>query len=110
MVLLALSVSGLALLLCICYAYSCKWRYEYSPNKCSVIVYNETKHDYLRSQRVWYLGNSIIEETENYKHLGFNNNKYLNQTISIKESCDKLKGTFLVLCTVEFSMKELYIL
>ena len=94
MVLLALSVSGLALLLCICYAYSCKWRYEYSPNKCSVIVYNETKHDYLRSQRVWYLGNSIIEETENYKHLGFNNNKYLNQTISIKESCDKLKGTF----------------
>ena len=40
------------------------------------------------------MGNSIIKETENYKHLGFNINKYLNQNISIKESCDKLKGTF----------------
>ena len=32
MVILALTVCGLALLLYICDAYSCKWRYEYSAN------------------------------------------------------------------------------
>ena len=43
MVLMALSIAGLAILLCICYAYSCKWRYDYSAPKSSIIVYNETK-------------------------------------------------------------------
>ena len=42
MVLMALSIAGLAILLCICYAYSCKWRYDYSAPKSSIIVYNET--------------------------------------------------------------------
>ena len=43
MVLMTLSIAGLAILLCICYAYSCKWRYDYSAPKSSIIVYIETK-------------------------------------------------------------------
>ena len=74
MVLMALSIARLAILLCICYAYSCKWRYDYSAPKSSVIVYNETKKNYQKSNRVWYLGNSIMAESKNYKHLGVNNN------------------------------------
>ena len=97
MVLMALSIAGLAILLCICYAYSCKWRYNYSAPKSSVIVYNETKNNYQKSNRVWYLGNSIIAESENYKHLGVNNNKYLSKKISIQDASHKLKGTFLSL-------------
>ena len=64
MVLLALYVAGLLCLLCICYAYSCKWRYEYPALKSSVIVYNETKCDYMKSKRVWRFGNDIIKENE----------------------------------------------
>ena len=46
--------------------------------KCSVIVYNEDKYDYMKSKREWHFGNDIIKEDENYKHLGFINNKYLS--------------------------------
>ena len=61
-------------------------------------MYNETKNNYQKSNRVWYLGNSIIAESENYKHLGVkNNNKYLSKKISIQEASHKLKGTFLSL-------------
>ncbi|MCG8077812.1 MAG: hypothetical protein JAY75_16450 [Candidatus Thiodiazotropha taylori] len=62
--------------------------------KCSVIVYNESKYEYIRSDRIWLLGNSQIEEEENYKHLGVFNNKYLKLEPNIKNATDKLKGTF----------------
>ena len=94
MVLLALSVVGLLCLLCICYAYSCKWRCEYSASKCSVIVYNENKYDYMKSKRKWHFGNDIIKEDENYKHLGIINNKFLSKKVNIKDATDKLKGTY----------------
>ena len=97
MVLMALSIASLAILLCICYAYSCKWRYDFSAPKSSIIVYNETKNNYQKSKRSWYIGNDIVAESENYKHLGLNNNKYLNNKISIQDATHKLKGTFLSL-------------
>ena len=97
MLLSSLSKKGLDELMAICYRYSCKWRFEYQPSKCSVIVYNETKYEYLRSDRKWLLGNSVIEEEESYRHLGVITNKYLKLKLSIKDSADKLKGTFLSL-------------
>ena len=42
-----------------------------------------------------YLGNSIIAESENYKHLGVSNIKYLGKKMSIQDASHKLKGTFL---------------
>ena len=64
MLLWSLSKKGLDELMTICYRYSCKWRFEYQPSKCSVIVYYETKYEYLRSDRKWLLGNSAVEEEE----------------------------------------------
>ena len=106
MVLLALSVAGLLCLLCICYAYSCKWRYEYSALKSSVIVYNETKYNYMKSKRVWRFGNDIIKENENYKHLGIINNKYLSKKLNIKDVTDKLKGTYFSLANSGILLQE----
>ena len=94
MVLLSLSKSGLDMLLAICYRYSCKWRYKYVPIKCSVLVFNESKTYYGRSNRHWSLGPNAVDEAENYKHLGVNCNKYLHIDINVKEAADKLKGTF----------------
>ncbi len=45
-----------------CFDYSCKWRYEYNPAKCAVIVFNETKRHYAQSQREWKIGPHVIKE------------------------------------------------
>ena len=41
MVLISLSMNGLQQMLNLCHAYACKWRFEYNPLKCGVIVFNE---------------------------------------------------------------------
>ena len=97
MLLLALSKFGLDNLMHICYSYLCLWRYDYSPPKSAVIVFNETKYQYKKHRRVWYLGPNEVVETENYKHLGVNCNKYSDLSFNLKESVDKLKGTFMSL-------------
>lgn len=95
MLLLALSKFSLDKLMSICYRYACKWRYEYSPVKSSVIVFNETKRYFTRNKRSWYLGPDEVNESENYIHLGSNFNKYLNLNVNLKTAIEKLKGTFM---------------
>ncbi|MES9994111.1 MAG: reverse transcriptase family protein [Candidatus Thiodiazotropha sp.] len=97
MLLLSLSKNSLDNLMHICYRYSCLWRYDYSPSKSAVIVFNETKYYYKKHRRVWYLGPNEVTEGENYKHLGVNCNKYSDLSVNLKESVDKLKGTFMSL-------------
>ena len=97
MVLLSLSKNGLEMLMRICHQYSCKWRFDYVPVKCSVLVFNETKFVYSRHKRQWRLGPHIVNEDVNYKHLGVNCNKYLCIDINLKEAANKLKGTLLSL-------------
>ena len=70
MVLISFSKNGLQNMLDICYRYSCKWRYEYNPNKCGVIVFNESKADFTKCNRKWSLGPNNIKEMESYTHLG----------------------------------------
>ena len=97
MLLASLSKRGLNELMQICYVNSYKWHYEYEPIKCCVIVYKESKYEFIRSYTVWYLGISQVdqvEEDKNYKHLGVINNKYLSFKPNIKDAMDKLKGTF----------------
>ena len=60
----------------ICFLYSCKWRYEYGPPKCSVIVFKESKCQFQKSDRHWYLGSFSIKEAETYKYLGTVVSKY----------------------------------
>lgn len=79
----------------ICSRYACKWRYDYSSAKSAVTVFNETKHHFNKSNCVWYLGPNEVNETENYKHLCVNCNKYLDLKVYLKDAADKLKGTFM---------------
>ena len=57
------------------------------PTKCCVIVYDESKYEDIRSNRSWIIGNSPVEEDENYEHLGVISNKYLNLKPNIKDLC-----------------------
>ena len=97
MLLMALSKLGLYELLRIYFLYSCKWRYEYGPLKCSVIVFNETRGQFVKSNRKWLLGPHTVKEEESYKYLGTMFSKYLSLKAYIKDASDKLKGTFVSL-------------
>ena len=94
LLLASLSKRGLDELMQICFINSCQWHFSHMPLKCSVIVYNESKFEFIRSNRSWMLGHSQIEEDESYKHLGVISNKYLSIKPNIKDACDKLKSTF----------------
>ena len=96
---MALSKLGLDELLRICFLYSCKWRYECGPLKYSVIVFNETRGQFLKSNRKWLLGLHIVKEKESYKYLGTMFSKYLSLKANIKDASGKLKGTFVSLHT-----------
>ena len=65
--------------------------------KVQLLCTMKPKNKYQKSKRAWNLGNDIVAESENYKHLGVNNNKYLSNKISIQDATHKLKGTFLSL-------------
>ena len=91
MLLMALSKLGLDELMRICFfLYSCKWRYEYGPPKCSVIVFNEPKCQFQKSDRHWYLGPYSMKEEETYKYLGTVVSKYMTLKANIKDASDKL--------------------
>ncbi|MCG8048788.1 MAG: reverse transcriptase family protein [Candidatus Thiodiazotropha taylori] len=94
---LSLSKLGLDRMLDICFRHSGRWRYEFQPPKCVVIVFNESPLDYRIMSRQWALGEATINENVLYKHLGIYMNKYLSLDDSIKEAASKLKGTFLSL-------------
>ena len=74
------------------------------PIKCCVVVYNELRFEFLRTDRVWHLGNNQVAEDENYKHLGIVQNKYLSFKQCIKDATDKLNGTFSALLIVVYFM------
>lgn len=95
MILFSMSKYGLDQMLQICYEYSLKWRFEYNAKKCSVVVYNETKHEFDQSDRSWKLGDQTITEDIQYTHLGIICNKYCSLNDNIHSASIKLRGTLL---------------
>ena len=95
MVLISFSKNGLQNMIDICYRYSCKWRYEYNPNKCGVIVFNESKADFTKCNRKWSLGPNNIKEMESYTHLGIEYCRSVSIEHNVTNACNKLRGSFL---------------
>lgn len=95
MILFSMSKYSLDQMLQICYNYSLKWRFEYNANKCSVVVYNESKYEFDQSNRLWKLGNQIIHEDIQYTHLGIICNKYCSLNDNVHSASIKLRGTLL---------------
>ena len=94
---LSLSKLGIDLMVTICHKHSGKWRYEFQPPKCVVVVFNESPLDYRMTNRTWALGDAHVEEDVSCKHLGIYLNKHLYLDDNVKEASSKLKGTFLSL-------------
>jgi len=77
-----------------CYNYSCLWRYEYNAKKSAVIVCNESKSLYKKSERYWVIGNDDIQETDAYTHLGILFSKNLDLSRNIDDINSILRKSF----------------
>ena len=82
-------------MLLLCDKYSSKWRFEYNPRKCSVVVFNESTN--CNSNRVWKIGNSTIQEGTKYCHLGTIQSKFIDQNENVHNACIRLRGTLLAI-------------
>ncbi|MES9881493.1 MAG: reverse transcriptase family protein [Sedimenticola sp.] len=108
MMLMSLSKIGLQRMMDICYKYSCNWRYDYNASKSAIVVYNESKCEYRRSNRNWILGDEIVPDKEEYLHLGIVCDKYLSDTENVKQCNTKLRGTFLSLSNSGLGSNDLH--
>ena len=106
--LLSLSKKGLDRLLNICHLCSKKWLFAYNPQKCSVIVFNESKHDHSNSTRKWSIGYHTLHETVNYTHLGVVCNKCMSNAEIVKDICSKIRGSFMSLFIIGLNEKEFH--
>ena len=70
--LLALHSSFLKMFMSICYKYGVKWRYESNHSKSGIVTFGESKPQHFESikNRVWLLGDTIVDELYEYKNLG----------------------------------------
>ncbi|KAH3693536.1 uncharacterized protein LOC127862565 [Dreissena polymorpha] len=89
----------------ICYKYSRVWRYEYNASKCAVIVFNERTN--TGNSRVFRLGSEIVKESESYSHLGITTDAWLSSQMLIADACNKLRGTYLSICSSGFNPSSL---
>ena len=70
MLVASLSRSGLSGLMRICFIYACLWRFLHAALKSAIVVLNEKRMEYLSAERIWKLGDAIVAENDQYKHLG----------------------------------------
>ncbi len=63
---IAISVRALQELLNIVYDFSCKWRLQFNPKKCKIIVYGNDRMDH----KDFTLGSDIIERCKAHIHVG----------------------------------------
>ena len=72
------------------YRFSCIWRYDYSAEKCAIMVFGETPNVRLetRLNRVFLLGQTKVDEVDSCDHVGItldidqNSKKRTNERIS----------------------------
>ncbi len=62
----AISARALQHLLDIVFEFSCKWRLQFNPTKCKIIVYGEDKTPHVKFK----LGDNEIQRTTSHTHVG----------------------------------------
>ena len=78
--------------------------------KCLVIVFNELLSAYNRSERHWFLGNEVLHEGTEYKHLGIVYNKDMKVKQNAADSASSIRKLFFGLVSCGFSEMDLHAL
>ena len=95
----SLTRSGLQKLVHICHKYSLKWRFFYKNSKCVVIIYIDRPFRIDRPLSSWSLGEGVILQSTQHKHLGVVQSQSLRHPGDISAVLRTLRGTFLSLVT-----------
>ena len=87
----------------ICYKYGIKWRYELNHSKSGIVSFGESRPQYFESMknRVWLLGDTIVDELYKYKNLGMLKNYVGSFSSNVKDNIHKtLKKLGLILLLI----------
>ena len=77
----------------ICYDYSVTWRYKFNHSKSGIVTFGETKPIHAQSfkERVWFLGNTLVDELSEYKNLGVLKNCFNSFSSNIEDNIEKTR-------------------
>ena len=91
--LLALYPSFLKTFMSICYKYVIKWRYELNHSKSGNVAFGESKSQHFEymKNRVWLLGDTIVDELYEYKNLGVLKNYVGSSSSNVEDNIDKTR-------------------
>ena len=91
--LLAMHPPFLKTFMSICYKYGVKWRYEFNHSKSGIFTFGESKPQHFESMknRVWLLGDTIVDELCEYKNLGVLKNYVDSFSSNVKDNIDKTR-------------------
>ena len=95
--LLSIMANGLNSMLSCSFHYSIRWRYDFNYDKCIVIVFGESPHQWaeLKNSRTWMLGQNRIAEDCSSVHLGLIINKHRKSTNVAITAAQKLKASLM---------------
>ena len=94
--LFVLHPSLLQMFMSICYKYSIKWIYEFNHSKSGIVTFGESKPQHFESMknRVWLLGNTLIDEFHEYKNLRVVKNYAASFSSNVEDKIDKTRQKF----------------
>ena len=97
--LLALHPSFPKTFMSICYKYDIKWRYEFNHSKSGVVTSGESKPQHFESMknRVWLLGDTIVDELYEYKNLGVLKNYVGSFSSYVEDNIGKTRSVFTII-------------
>ena len=77
----------------ICHRYGNKWRYDFNYSKSGIVTFGETKAKHFESlkNRVWFLGDTKLEELYEYKNFGVLRNYVSSFSSNIDDNIDNTR-------------------
>ena len=108
--LLVLHPSFLKTFMSICYRYGIKWRYEFNHSKSRIVTFDESKPQHFESMknRVWLLGDTMVDELYEYKNLGVLKNYVGSFSSNVEDNIDKIrKKSWLDFCSYNFDHRKI---
>ena len=106
--LLVLHPSFLKTFMSICYKYGIKWRYEFNHSKSGIVTFGESKPQHFESMknRVWLLGDTIVDELYEYKNLGMLKNYVGSLSSNVEDNIDKTRKTVRLIFASNFDRRK----
>ena len=97
--LIADSPSDLQAMLDIVSSYACKWRYRFNAQKSAIMVFGEAPRSraVARDSRQWTLNGTVIQESNEYHHLGVLRSVNPSSLSRTAERCTSGRSAFFAL-------------